>query len=107
LTIKDYCTAAHKNAVDKGFYDINRTFDGLCMLIITELAESVEADRIDNWAGDYDDFSEIKDSVQVELADVFIRLFDLCGRYDIDIEKFITEKMHYNSTRVKMHGKRY
>lgn len=114
MNIQDYCTVAHKNAVEKGFYDHKRGFAERCMLIVSEVSEAVEADRIDNWAGEYetvddmiDDFMEIKDSVQVELADVFIRLFDLCGSYDIDIEKFILAKMEYNSTREKLHGKRY
>ena len=49
----------------------------------------------------------VKDSVEDEIADAFIRLFDLCGFYGIDIEAHIKAKMAYNATRPAKHGKKY
>jgi NTP pyrophosphatase (non-canonical NTP hydrolase) len=39
-----------------------------------------------------------------ELADVCIRIFDICGEHGIDLEAMIDEKMAYNATRPNRHG---
>jgi NTP pyrophosphatase (non-canonical NTP hydrolase) len=49
----------------------------------------------------------VKDTIEDEIADSIIRLLDLCGGYSIDIETHITEKLRYNQTRPKLHGKGY
>ena len=49
----------------------------------------------------------IKDSFEDEIADCMIWLLDLCERESIDIEWHINQKMKYNSTREKRHGKQY
>jgi NTP pyrophosphatase (non-canonical NTP hydrolase) len=64
------------------------------MLIVTELAEAMEAHRKQDDAN----FKE-------ELADTFIRLLDLCGGLNIDIEKEIYEKSMRNKKRPYKHGK--
>lgn len=40
----------------------------------------------------------------IELADLAIRLFHLCGYYGIDLEAMIELKMRYNETRPYRHG---
>ena len=64
-------------------------------LIHSELSEALEAYRDDD-----------KYEFGVEIADTFIRLFHLCGDLDIDIEKFIEEKMEKNRTRPPKHGRK-
>jgi len=66
------------------------------MLVVTELAEAVEADR-------YADFENFKE----EIADAMIRLFDLAAAQDIDLDEAIKQKMEYNKQRPYRHGKRY
>ena len=44
--------------------------------------------------------------VPSEMADVIIRVFHFCGKYGIDIEKAVCEKIAYNETRPFMHGKK-
>lgn len=39
-----------------------------------------------------------------ELADVVIRVFDLCGHLDIDLEDAIRTKIKYNKSRTYKHG---
>lgn len=64
------------------------------MLIVTELSEAMESYR----NRDDENFKE-------EIADTFIRLFDLCGGLDIDIEREILKKMQKNKKRPYKHGK--
>ena len=47
----------------------------------------------------------IKDTFEDELADVFIRLLDLVGALDIDIDFHIREKIRHNASRPRKHGK--
>lgn len=44
------------------------------------------------------------DNFTEEIADTFIRLFDLCGYLDIDISKAVADKVEYNKTRPYRHG---
>jgi NTP pyrophosphatase (non-canonical NTP hydrolase) len=126
--INELCKVAHDSAVEKGFYELNRTLPELCMLIVGELSEAVEAERkgekvlpeFQDVIKDYaepkrwehpDTFSEydvlIRGTIEEEIADAFIRLMDLCGFYGIDIDSAIQGKMLYNKKREKKHGKVY
>lgn len=49
----------------------------------------------------------IKDTYEDELADAAIRLFDLAEKTGVDLEWHIKQKMIYNSSREKLHGKIY
>ena len=106
----------HKDNVERGFYDDPRQTGTLLMLIVSELAEALEADRkgqhvdinkITNWCEPQNFKEKIKDSFEDEIADTFIRLFDLCGYMNIDIEKHIEAKLNFNKTRGYKHGKKY
>jgi len=94
--LKYFCDLSHKIAKKKGFWDRERSIPELLMLIVTEVAEACEADR----CGDEENFKE-------EIADTFIRLLDLCGYLNLDIEKEISKKLKKNSSRPYLHGKRY
>jgi len=86
----------HANAVAKGFWDPPPPFAQAMMLVVTECAEAVEADRI----GDRENMGE-------EIADAVIRLFDLAEGFGFDLEAEIHRKHFINITRPKKHGKRY
>lgn len=114
MDINELVLKAHSAAKAKGWYDKPRELPELLMLIVSELSEALEADR----AGKYctaapglmttKDFEiHVKDTVQDEIADAVIRIADLCGYLDINIEAHIDMKMRYNETRPKKHGKKY
>lgn len=104
----------------KGFWDDDRNIGELLMLITSELAEALEADRKFKSAKLHhfyqaltnDNFIEvfskhIKDTFEDEIADAVIRLLDLCGGLGIDIETHINLKLQYNQSRGQKHGKKY
>lgn len=132
--MKNLIAKAHQVAKDKGFWDKERNVSEMLMLIVSEVAEAQEALRKNHYAEkavadgllhdiqlQYTDeefqmnkdiwksvFEEkIKSSFEDEVADVAIRLFDLCGGMKIDLEKHIELKMKYNSMRGYKHGKAF
>ena len=111
----------HENASKKGFWDdwyqikgskkhkglkiesltveknmINNAIGNRLMMITGEVAEAQEGLRKD----DYENFKE-------ELADIVIRVFDLAGGLDIDLEAEILSKMSKNKLRPHLHGKTF
>ena len=91
-------------------------------LLHSEISEALEADRKNRFA-DLKSFENadnstdekfnhnfkqyIKDTFEDELADTMIRIFDICGWLNIDIERHIDLKMKYNSLREHKNGKQY
>jgi NTP pyrophosphatase (non-canonical NTP hydrolase) len=132
MTINELVKASHDNAVAKGFYGENgkaeRNIGELLMLITSELGECLEADRHNKYSrdnipciGNYSNPNDwpslelwklnfekdIKDRVEDELSDAIIRIADMAGYLEIDLEEHIKAKMAYNATREKLHGKKY
>ncbi|EKO1912207.1 nucleotide pyrophosphohydrolase [Clostridium botulinum] len=122
MGIKELVQKAYENASRKGFWEdwerieqlenmaINISEDGekqvkidkcnaignRLMLITDEVSEAHEALR----KRDYENFKE-------ELADIVIRVADLAGGLDIDLEKEIKNKMDKNKNRSYKHGKAF
>lgn len=93
-SLNELSELCHRIAKEKGFWDKERNIGEALMLIVTELAEAMEAHRIQDQAN----FKE-------EIADAFIRLLDLCGGLGIDIEEEIHKKSTKNKNRPYKHGK--
>ncbi|EWG08872.1 MazG nucleotide pyrophosphohydrolase domain-containing protein [Cytobacillus firmus] len=91
--INTLCKNAYETAKSKGWHDESRETGTLLALIHSEVSEALEADR----RGDHENFAE-------ELADILIRVFDLCGAKDIDLEKAVISKMERNKGRSYKHG---
>jgi NTP pyrophosphatase (non-canonical NTP hydrolase) len=121
-TIAELSKEIHENARSKGFWDKERNLGEMLMLIVSEVAEAMEADRKDRFTmksirmiGQESDpkrffanFTQyVKDTFEDELADAAIRIFDLAHSKGIDLQKHIEAKMRYNATREHMHGKKY
>ena len=90
--------ACYNDSYKAGWWNAERTpltFSNKLMLIVSEVAEAMEADR----KGLMDDKLPHRDGREVELADAAIRIFDLAGAYGFDLGGAIVEKMQFNQTR--------
>lgn len=120
--LNELSQAIHDNAVNHGFWADKPSTEHCLMLVVTEIAEMVEADRAGNIAvinhirkqnnlaaaqkvrmideveaaPDFNaTFAEmVKNTVEDEMADVVIRLLDLAGSLGIDFDKFSPNKYH-------------
>lgn len=93
----------HQTAKDKGFWDKDRNDSEMIMLMVTELGEAVEALRKDL----KDDKIPDRKGVEVELADCLIRIMDYAKGRGLDLPGAMFDKMAYNKTREKLHGKSF
>lgn len=73
----------------------NRNKGEMFALMHSELSEAFEAERKNL----NDDHLPNRKGVEVELADLFIRVMDYAGEYGLDLDGAIAEKRAYNKTR--------
>lgn len=95
--VQEFIVRAYETACNHGFHDVERSDEHWLMLVLSEIGEMVEADRKNRRAernkmehvmsldaaakNSFDHYFGlfIKDTLEDELADVCIRLFDFCG----------------------------
>lgn len=107
MDIKEYVKVAYNNAKAKGWHEEPRSIGDFICLMHSELSEALEEHRNGRYPTEvyYNDNKPTKpEGIGIELADCVIRIFDFCGKYDIDLEELIEIKMKYNETRPKRHG---
>lgn len=109
---------AYQNAVEHGWHDEDLSTEHFLCLVISELMEAVQAERkgkhadriqFENYMSLRERSDEefkyafahgIKDSVEDELADVCIRIFDLAGLRGVDFSK-VSLPYAINEKRIK------
>ena len=99
LPISELQHMVHDNAINKGFWEsqISSSVPTKLCLIHSEVSEAMEAHR------DGDDTH-----IGEELADIIIRVMDLAGGLNINIEAELVSKHYKNLDRPRLHGnKRY
>jgi NTP pyrophosphatase (non-canonical NTP hydrolase) len=116
MDLNQLSSKAHENAKLKGFWDNIKSYEHYLTLVITEIAEAVEADRTGQRADveSYnhclasDDIFEsdmecyikqsfeklIKNSVEDELADTAIRLLNLAAFLQIDFTRLCPSRYY-------------
>lgn len=129
MNLTEFSKEVHQNAVNHGWWETEPTFGEIIALCHSELSEALQDYRA--WADldrVYYDLSGCGDRTlekcadcyqshikcakakpygpAVELADCILRILDICGRYDIDIETVLMKKHEHNKTRSYRHGEK-
>ena len=101
--------AMHMISVDSGFWDgelldgVDRNDAEAIALMHSELSEALEALRKPGPDKHCPEFN----ALDVEFADLLIRLFDFCGGRHIDIAGSLLAKAEFNCTRPYKHQKKF
>ena len=111
--IQDIQKHVYETAVANGWHDKPRALAEPLLLLVTEVAEVYEEIRNNglmiglNFQPADQSKGETMDKpigIDSELADIFIRLLDLCGEWSVDLAIAVKTKMIYNTTRPYRHG---
>ena len=98
MEFNEFIKQCWSTAESKGWHEDKPPITEKILLVHCELSEAVEALR---------DPKKNNNEFKEEIADVFIRLFDMCGEYKEldDIQTMIRWKMEKNLNRPHRHGK--
>lgn len=102
MTINELVQQAHSTAARKGWWDLEPNIPEKLALIHSEISEALEEYR--NGLMETRIENAKPEGFAVELADAVIRIADLCGYLEIDLDSVLQRKMEYNATRPFRHG---
>lgn len=117
--LNELAVAIHDTAVSRGWWNKPSEFGTSLALVHSEVSEALEEWRNNHpltevyWKHPGTDSlclaippcpSSKPEGVPTELADVIIRVLDICAYHGIDIDESVRIKMEYNVTRPQRHG---
>ena len=107
-TIAEWQDEVWTTAENSGWHEGNLNTNDIAAklaLVHSEVSEALEELRVHSPSHEYARASDGKpEGFAVELADVVIRVMDLCGQLEIDLEAAIAKKHAFNATRPYRHG---
>ena len=109
ITIRELIYESHSIAISKGWWDTHRGIPELLALVHSEVSEALEAYRIKGDTNLHDAWESETgkpEGFAFELADVLIRIADMCGKLELDLDSAIQKKMAFNQTRSYRHGQK-
>jgi NTP pyrophosphatase (non-canonical NTP hydrolase) len=113
MNIAEMQAEAHQTSKSKGWYEgacyRGGTVDPSRINVLEKLAlvHSEVSEAVEAWRDCRVKLNLVNgkpEGVVVELADVVIRIGDLCGALGLDLNEAVTVKMAYNKTRPHRHG---
>lgn len=124
LTLKTLVREAYANSKAHGFHELPEVEGGkaasdwqvrvnitqkLCLIHseVSEALEDLRSSTLEALTITNHDLKRKPTGFASELADVIIRVADLCGMLDIDLEAVVREKLAYNASRPHKHGKAF
>ena len=103
LNIKEYVNEIGENTIGVGYLNgREKNFFEMIALCHKDLSEALG----EYYKGYHPCYTYYRDDsepkgIPAELADVIIRIFEICYQYDIDIETVLIEKNEYNKSKNK------
>lgn len=102
--LNDLAKVCHEASRDRGWWPLDNTnkvsitpelIGAKIALIHSEVSEALEAYRKSSW----DHSIPGQPAITVELADTLIRIFDLAGALNLDLDTAFPKKLEFNRTR--------
>jgi NTP pyrophosphatase (non-canonical NTP hydrolase) len=91
MWLNDWVGISHDIAIEHGWWDSDRSDSEVIVLLHSELSECLEAMRLKPLNATQ--VADQKDKIAEELSDYMIRVFDYCGKKEIDIELEISRQV--------------